>query len=164
MHKPGDLVLWSTGVMKIADIREESYFGTLRTYYVLINPKSKSDSETLIPTDNGELVSKMRPLLPRDELLRVISEAKKLPPEKWIAGSRARAEAYNKIILSGDRGRLITMIRAIGEASTARRAEGKKSFVSDDNLRRKAEKLLFSEVSAVCGIPEEQAADLIKSL
>lgn len=165
MHKIGDTVLYGTvGVMKIIDIREESAFDTPRTYYVLTDPEGKSGSETLIPTDNKELTSRMRPLLSKEELREVIREGKNMPPEEWVSDNRRRADAYNKIMLSGDRRRIIAMIRAIHEAGLVRAKEGKKNFLSDENIMRKAEKLLFSEIATVMDITESEASDFVEAI
>lgn len=164
MHKVGDKVLYGTvGVMVIADIREECVYGLTRSYYVL-RELSGRGGETLIPTDSDILVSRMRPLLTREEIDEIIRSAKSAPGAEWIKDNRTRAEKFKKIILSGNRAELITMIHSIYIEGVKRTEAGKKNYLSDENAMRKAEKLLYSEISVVCGIPEQDVPEYIKKL
>ena len=156
MHKIGDKVMYgAAGVMTIVDIREESIGDVSRSYYVLRPTCTNSDSFTFVPTDNERLVSAMRPLLTREEVISLLNSPCDLPPIDWIKENRARQEYFKRIMESGDRARMIAMIRAIDESGLRREAEGKKNFLTDENARAKAERLLRSEFSIVLGIPEE---------
>lgn len=164
MHKIGDNILYgASGVMTIVDIREESIGDVSRKYYVLRPTLIRSESLTFVPADNERLVSAMRPLLTREEAMDLIHSAKDAPAIDWIKENRARSEAFKRIMESGDRAKMISMIRAIDESGARREAEGKKNFISDENARAKAEKLLFSELSVVLGIAEEEVPAFIKS-
>lgn len=157
MHKIGDKIMYGAGgVMTIVDIREESIGDTSRSYYILRPTLARAESFTYVPVDNEALVSAMRPLLTEDEIISLLRSAKNLPPIDWVKENRARQEYFKKIMESGDRAKLISMIRAIDENGLRREAEGKRNFLSDENARAKAEKLLFSEFSVVLGIPEEE--------
>lgn len=164
MHKIGDQIMYgASGVMTIVDIREESIGDACRSYYVLRPTLSRSESLTFVPADNERLVSAMRPLLTREEIISLIHFSKDATPVDWINESRARQESFKRIMESGDRGMLISMIRAIDENAKRREAEGKKNFLSDENARAKAEKLLYSEFSVVLGIPEDRVLEFIEN-
>lgn len=163
MHKIGDKIMYGAGgVMTIVDIREESIGDVSRSYYVLRPALIRSDSLTFVPTDNEKLVSAMRPLISREEIISLLRGAKDAPALKWINENRARQECFKRIMESGDRAGMIAMIRAIDESAARREAEGKKNFLSDENAKQKAEKLLFSEFSIVLGIPEEEVSAFIE--
>lgn len=163
MHKIGDNIMYGAGgVMTIVDIREESIGDTCRSYYVLRPTLSRAESLTYVPVDNERLVSAMRPLLSREEILYLLHNADDLQPIDWVNESRARQEYFKKIMESGDRERMISMILAIEENGKRREAEGKKNFISDENLKAKAERLLQSEISVVFGIPEEEVAAFVE--
>lgn len=162
MHKIGDKVLYGAGgVMTIVDIREEAIGNDCRSYYILRPTLARTESFTYVPVDNERLVSSMRPLLTKDEIVELISSFKDMPALDWISENRARQEYFKKIMESGDRGKIIAMIRAIDENAVRREAEGKKNFLSDDSARAKAEKLLYSEISIVLGISEEEAKNYL---
>ena len=165
MYNIGDMVVYGLGgVMKIVDVRDIEVGDTARSYYVLRELSGYSASETLIPVDNAELVAQMRPLLTKDEIAEVIRAARVAPDPEWIADNRRRAEHFKSILLSGDRVALLLMIRSIVDAGRRRADEGKKNFLSDENAMKKAEKLLYSEISIVLGIDESAVPAYIESV
>ena len=163
MHRIGDKISYgASGVMIILDVREESVGDVSRSYYVLGSATRSSDSLTYVPTDNEALVSTMRPLLTESEILQAIQDSQNKVTIDWIPENRARSEYFKKIMESGDRARMLEMINAIDQNGLKRIAEGKKNFLSDENAKQKAEKLLFSEFSIVLGIPEEEIPEFIE--
>ena len=162
MHKIGDDVLYGGGgVMKIVDIREETVGDTARHYYVLSSTGASSDSLTFVPTDNKKLVEQMRPLLTRDEIFALIHTVDDLPLTEWVRDNRVRSERFKVILESGDRAAILSMMDTIREMGKLRLVEGKKNYLSDENILKKAEKLIYSEFSIVLGIPEAEIADFI---
>ncbi len=163
MHKIGDnLIYGAEGVMTVVDLREVTVDGVSRDYYVLKDYAGKSDSETFVPTDSAELVSKMRPLLTKKEIISVIKEAASLPDMKWERDGKTRSQRFREVIDSGDRAAMIAMIRSICLAGVERAEQGKKNYLSDENAMRRAERLLHAEFSAVLGIPEESVPTFIE--
>lgn len=163
MHKIGDKIMYGAGgVMTIVDIREESIIDTPREYFVLRPTLARSDSFTYVPVDNDRLVASMRPLLTRDEVISLIHDARQIPPIRWINENRARQEFFKKVMESGDRLQIVAMINAIDENGKRREAEGKKNFLSDENARAKAVRLLHSEFAVVLDIPEDDVSAFIK--
>ena len=163
MHKIGENVVYGgNGVMTVVDIREERFGDSLRSYYVLREVGAHSESLTFVPTDNEKLVSQMRVLLTKNEIIEVLHSAKNTPDCEWAKDSRSRTECFKRIMESGDRAKIVSMIRTIYNAGLRREDEGKKNFISDENAMHKAEKLLYSEFSLVLGIPEEEVPEFIK--
>ena len=163
MHNVGEKIMYGAcGVMTIIDIREESIGDVSRSYYVLRPTLARTDSFTFVPMDNERLVSFMRPLLREEEIISLIRSFDSIEPLEWVAENRARQEQFKKIMESGDRTQLVAMIRAIDESGKRREAEGKKNFLSDENAKAKAQKLLYTEFAVVLGIPEEQIPDYIQ--
>ena len=164
MHKIGDLVVYGAfGVMTVVDIRDESIGDLVRSYYVLRPTLSNNEYLTFVPTENEQLVSAMRPLLTKDEIMSLLHSAKELPPIDWVNENRARQEYFTRIMESGDRAKMISMIRAINENGQRREAEGKKNFIADENVMRKAQKNITTEFSLVTGIPESEIFEYIKN-
>ena len=164
MHQIGDKIIYgAVGVMTIVDIREESIGDISRSYYVLKATFTNSDSLTFVPADNERLVAFMHPLLSKDELAELIRRADKVEPLLWIEGNRQRTEYFKRVMESGDRRQIIAMINAIDECGRRREAEGKKNFITDENARHKAQRLLYSELAVVLDIPEEDVAGVVNS-
>lgn len=165
MHKIGDNVMYgANGVMTIVDIREESIGDVSRSYYVITPAIARSDSLTFVPTDNEKLVGAMRPLLTKDQALALILGMKNPGYIDWIPENRPRSEFFKRILESGEREMMVAMIHAINESAKRREAEGKKNFLSDENAKQKAEKILYSEFSIVFEIPEDQVGSYINNL
>lgn len=162
MYQVGDTVVYgASGVMRIVDIRDESFAGATRTYYVLSGAASNLNSHTFVPIDNEQLTALMRPLTSRAEIDRIIKNPDDYPEPEWVPETRARGERYKAILESGDRGAIIAMIRAIRKTGKRRIEEGKKNYLSDENVMNKALKILGTEFSIVLDIPEPDAIALI---
>ncbi|MBQ7387424.1 MAG: hypothetical protein IJW03_04570 [Clostridia bacterium] len=164
MNSIGDKVVYgASGVMCIVDIREETISDMTRRYYVLTPLGQDSPSQTFVPTDSEMLVGLMRPLLSREDVDSVLRLGKEAPDIDWCADNRRRSDCFKKILESGDRVKMIAMIRTIHRAGLARESLGKRNYLSDDTVMKRAEKLLSSELSAVLGIDEEKARELVMS-
>ncbi len=162
MHNIGDTVVYGlSGVMRIVYVTDEKIGGSLRKYYVLASDGSGISARTFVPVDNEALVSQMRPLLTKEEIYDILHNIERYPEPEWIEDSRARHESFKAIMESGDRGRIIAMIRSIYKTGLRRNEEGKKNYLSDESLMNKAERILYREFSIVLEIPEENVHALI---
>lgn len=163
MNNIGDTVVYgSSGVMSIVDITDEVVLGTRRRYYVLCADAGGTMARTFVPLDNEKLTSQMLPLLSKEEALGIIRGMKTYPELTWIEESRARHEHFKSIMESGDRAKILAMIRSIKDAGLRRLEQGKKNYLSDEGLMAKAEKILYRELSIVLGIPEEDIPAFIE--
>ncbi len=162
MYSIGDNVLYgSNGVMTVVDIREELVGAVAHRYYILRAYGSRSESLIYVPVDNEKLVSAMRPLLSVEEANALLSPDAILPETVWVPDNRARAERFKGIIESGDRAAMLSMVRAVHESGLAREREGKKNYLTDENVKLKAEKILATELSIVLGVAEEELPSFV---
>lgn len=165
MYGIGDKIVYGAlGVMEITDITDQTVGDVTRRYYVLKEYSSQSSSLTYVPLENEALVSQMKPLLTKDEIVEVIRAAKNSPGLDWIEDNRARSESYKKILATADRALLLSMIESVYKTGQRREEEGKKNYIADENTMRKAEKLINTEFSLVLGIPESEVPEFIKSV
>lgn len=165
MYGIGDKVVYGAfGVMEIVDITEQTVGDTPRKYYVMKEYSSQSPSLTYVPLDNEALVGQMQPLLNADEISAVVVKAKDMTPLEWIEDNRARSESYKKILSSSDRALMIAMIETVYRTGLRREEEGKKNYIADENIMKKAQKIISEEFSIVLGIPENEVSELIKNI
>lgn len=165
MYRIGDKVVYGAfGVMEIVDISNQTVGDVTRAYYVMKEYSSNSPSLTYVPADNEDLVSQMKPLLTKDEVVEVIRTAKNAEPLEWIEDNRARSETYKRILGTADRVKLLCMIDTVQKTGVRREAEGKKNYIADENSMKRAEKIISTEFSLVLGIPECDVADFIKNV
>lgn len=162
MHCVGDKIVYgSNGIMEIVDIREESIGDVARNYYVLKDLRVNSLCQTFVPVDNEKLVGTMRPILTKNEVMGIICRIKSIPAAEWQDDNRIRTEKFRNVIESCDTEGMIAIIKAIYEHGIKRQEEGKKNYLADENLLRKAERMLYAEFATVLGIDENEVRDFI---
>lgn len=165
MYSVGEKIMYgSLGLMEIVDITDQTVGDVTRRYYVVKELASPSSSLTYVPLDSEELVSQMKPLLSKEEILDTVKRAKALPPLEWVEENRARSDLHKKILSSGDRVKLLVMIDSIRDTGKRRVLEGKKNYISDENFMKRAEKIVYSEFAMVLGIDESEVSEFIENI
>ena len=148
MFKRNDVIIYGAhGVCKIVDIEEKSISGPIKKYYVL-QPIKDQSSTIYAPTENANVLKKMRKLLTVAEIDRLIDSIPK-GEVNWIENERERRELYKSILAGGDHWKLIGMLRAIYQHKQEREAYGKRLHMTDENFFRDAEQLLYNEFQYV---------------
>ena len=155
-----NVIYGSNGVYKIEDIREESFCGEKRMYYVLSQLERKGHDKVFVPTDNEKLVSQMKKLLSEDEIYELVRSVPSEPME-WISDNRARSERFKEILARADRRELMHMTKTIYLRKEEMTAQGKKIFLSDENAMARAEKVIFDEFALVLDIEREEIIPFI---
>ena len=149
MFEIGSYVIYrAEGVCIVRDIRNES-FGTIgkpEEYYIL-EPLSDRGSTVFVPVNNPKLVGYMRALMSAEEITAMLSELREERME-WITDSRARNDAFKKILALGDRRELVVLVNTVSERLERQSAEGKRAGTTDTNALHRAQKLLYEEFSA----------------
>ncbi len=148
MFQINDEIIYGTqGVCIIADIEEKTVSGKKKTYFVL-KPVHDKGATIFAPTDNENVLKKMRRLLSIDEIHKLIDS---MPEEnaEWIVDENARKEHYRELIAKGDHLELIKMIKAIYAHKKEREAEGKRLHMSDERFFKDAEQILYNEFQYV---------------
>ena len=162
MYSIGDNVLYgANGVMTVVDIRDELVGATAQRYYILRAYGTRSESLIYVPVDNERLVLAMRPLLTPEQAKELIYGQAELPVIEWITDNRARGERFKAIVESGDRAAMLAMIKMVHESGLAREREGKKNFLTDENIKTKAEKILITELALVLGVSEQEIPSFV---
>ena len=150
----------SVGACKITDIITRNFGAGNKQYYVL-SPVFGNSSLFYVPTDNDAARSLMMPVLSRDQVEALINSMPSENPE-WIADNRARNLTCSEILKSGDRTRLIRMIKAIYAKKTERSAAGKCLGTADEMALNKAENILYGEFALVLGIKPGEVVGYIE--
>ena len=162
--KVGDVLMYgSVGLVEIIDCRRERALGDNREYYILKEIGSPSDSKIFVPKDSERLVGNMRRLISADKARELLS-GKELVAVEWTKDNRARSERFRKIIESGDRVLLLSLISAINKARLERIKEGKKGFILDENTIEKAIRLITAEFSYVLSTPPEKIRQILSNI
>lgn len=161
MYQIGDLVVYGIhGVCRVVD-QEERVVDRKKVVYMALEPMEQEGSRYLIPTHNPVAMSKVKPMLTNEELTALL-ESKEALEDNWIRDENQRKQTYRELISSGDRVRLMQMVRTLYRHKAEQLTAGRKVHICDDNFLRDAEKLLCSEIAAVSGITLEEAKLLLR--
>ena len=148
------------GVCTIIDV-ENRRVDRKKVDYFVLEPKEQPGARFYVPVHNEIAVSKLRPLLTKEELDALLA-SDETHQNCWVAEENLRKQKYRELINGVDRGALISMIRILIKHKDAQLSAGRKFHLCDDNFLRDAQKLLRSEFSMVLGIPQQDVAAYIE--
>ena len=159
MFKVGDTVLYSNcGVCKIQEISQKTFGESSKDYYVLV-PVFSTQSTVFVPTENKNLVDKMRKVLPPEEIKQKLS-CDDFAIE-WIDNDRLRNEEFKKLVSCGKFEQTLSLARCICFHSQEISESGKKLHKSDEMVYKDAIKVLFEEMSLYANLEKEDVPDII---
>ncbi len=164
MYQIGDTIVYtSNGVCRIDDIREEAFGGTTRAYYVL-QPRN-GNLAVYVPTDNERLLGHMRPLSTPQRVQEVIHSILLEEAPVWIGDNHKRNVYFQSVLNEADIMELMRLTRAVRSRREELAAHGKRNLLADENINKRAERMLFGEIAEVVGIsPDEVEAYISDSL
>ena len=154
LEKGSYVIFGSNGVCRVTDIRSETMYRKVRTYYVLESVNDPG-ATIYVPVDNEALLAQMRKIPDREEILKML-DALKDEIISWEPDNRLRAEQFNGILDRCDLWELLALIRTIREKRRRLAAENKKLGSSDDNALKRAEKIINGEFGFALSIPPEE--------
>lgn len=156
MFQVGDLVVYGVhGVCRIVN-QEERRIDKKTVSYLVLEPVGQGDSRFLVPTRNAAAMAKLQRVLSREELEAMLT-SRQDGEDDWIRDENQRKQVYRELITSGDRARLIRMVRTLYRHKAAQAASGRKNHLCDENFLHDAEKLLAGEAAVVLNLDTEQA-------
>lgn len=162
MYQVGDQVVYGVhGVCKVVD-QEERVIDRKKVIYLALEPIGQAGSRYFVPTHNAAAMAKVRNMLSQEEL-EAMMESEEVLSDGWIRDENQRKQTYRELIGSGDRVRLLQMVRTLYRHRKAQSAAGKKCHLCDENFLRDAEKLLIGEFSIVLNMDQEQAKHYIRN-
>ena len=160
--KIGEKIIYgSQGIMTLVDERYESIGDEQKLYYVLSGEDTATSALTFVPKDNERLRALIKPLLSKQALRDALGRFDAGNAPEWNENSRARQDIFKKILEGDDRTKILEIIYLIRESGKKRLAEGKKNFISDENILKRAEKMLSDEIMLVLGVSAEEAMEMI---
>jgi len=162
MYQVGDRVVYGVhGVCNVVD-QEARLVDGKRVTYLALEPVGQEGSRYLVPTHNAAAMAKVHHMLSKDEL-EALLESDTVLADGWIRDENLRKQTYRILIGSGDRAKLLQMVRTLYTHRRTQTAAGKRLHLCDDNFLRDAEKLLAGEFAIVLNIEPEQAKQYLRS-
>lgn len=158
-YSVGDCIHYGAhGICRVVGT-EQKELGHEKKEYYLLTPVSQEHIRLYLPKDADPERVKVRAVLSPEEIRELVCREKD-HVGKWIVDSKLRRETYNKTLRSGDTAALMTMVRTI-HAHQEELPAGKSLPMSDMELMRSAEKLLYNEFGYVLHMEKEQVLPFI---
>ncbi len=129
----------------------------VRKFYVL-EPVFEKASTVYMPVDNDKVI--MRRIMSKGEAEELIDNISQIETV-WIKEEKTREQMYKEAIRTYDCESLVRIIKTLYQRKQSRIKEGKKVLSSDEQYLRKAEALLYSEMSLALDIPKEEVEGYI---
>lgn len=153
MFQVGDYVVYKRDVCKIKELKKVYD----KFYYVLV----PIDDESLtinVPKDQNNI--QMRNIISKEESEKLISSIPSINTIKF--NDKLLETEYKNLINSGKLEDLVKIIKTTYLRNADRLANHKKIGEKDDTYFKKAEKLLYNELSISLGIPYYNIQEYIK--
>lgn len=128
-----------------------------RKYYIL-EPVFEKGSTIYTPVDNEKVV--MRKIMDEKDAKMLISMIPDIETV-WVKEEKAREQIYKDAIQTYDCHSLVQIIKTLYLRMQDRLQQGKKVLSSDEYYFKKAEELLYSEMSLALSIPKENVEEYI---
>lgn len=161
MYQVGDKVVYGIhGICSITELEIKNIDRKKVQYYVL-EPLEQPDARYYIPSENPVAVSKLSPLLTRQEIETLLLD-RRIPDGTWITDENQRKLRYRELISSSDRKALLAMVRALRAHKAEQLSQGRKFHLCDENFLKDAEKLLSAEFSVVLNLSGTEVADYME--
>lgn len=123
-----------------------------KKYYIL-EPVFEKGSTIYMPVDNDKVV--MRKIMNEQDAKKLIG---KIPDIEtvWIKEEKTREQMYKDAIKTYDCHSLVQIIKTLYLRRQDRVRQGKKALSSDEHYLKKAEELLYSEMSLALSVPKDR--------
>ena len=158
MYKVGELIFsGGTGVCRVEGIEERREKGVSRPYYVL--KPTCQDGTIYIPVDTKVY---MRPVISREEAERIIDAIPGIKAEAIQERSFTQLAArYEQLIAGHDCESLVRLVMSIHAKKQYAESHGRKFGQIDARYMKRAESLLYGELSAALGLEYDKVQPYI---
>lgn len=160
MYKVGELIFYGgTGVCRVESIEDRPAAGGSRKYYVL-RPTCQS-GKIYIPVDTTVF---MRPVISREEAERLIDAIPGIKAEAIRERSFTQLAArYDQLMAAHDCESLVRLVMSIHEKKRYAESHGRKFGQIDARYMKRAETLLYGELSAALELDFDKVQPYIES-
>ncbi len=159
MYGINETVLYGkNGVCRIVDVEQQSLHGEKKEYYVM-HPVFKEDLTLYAPVGNEAKLG-MQQVLTAEQVRELIHEMP-FQPEEWVDDTRQRKEQFDEVMGSGDRRRMIRMIRTLYCRQKQLQKNGKQLGTKDVQYLKDAQKRIHDEFALALHIEPEQVGSYI---
>lgn len=160
MYQVGDYIVYGTsGVCQVAAIgTQAAKTGTQRTYYTL---RPLYSTETIYAPVDAPV--SMRPVLSKSEADALIQQFPSICGDPiGDNNTQLLIHSYQNAFQSNRCTDLVRLLKAIHTKDTAARKQGRRPGKVEERYRKRAEELLYGELSVSLGLPPEEVPNYIR--
>ncbi len=159
MYAVNDTVLYGkNGVCRIVALEQRRIRNEKKQYYVM-HPVFKEDLTLYAPVGKESRLG-MQQVLTADQVRDLIREMPE-QPDDWVDDTRQRKELFDEVMGSGDRLRMISMIRTLHRRQVQLQKIGKQLGSKDVQYYKDAQKRIHDEFALALDISPEQVVAFI---
>lgn len=156
----GDIIIYGAqGVCRI-DSCETKQIGKQAERYYVLKPLFNESTAVFVPMENKQLTAKMQSALTKPQAKELVEKISRIDTVK-ASDENQKREQYKAILSSGDREKLISLIKTIRLERDVRRQSNKKLNINDEQTLRKAELLLYNELAFALGCEADEVKNII---
>ena len=155
------VVYGKVGACLVAERQTMSFGAGEEGEYYVLNPVGDSRSSVYVPCDNPTLVGRMRPLMTREEIDRLLAGITD-SSMVWPEDKNERATAFRTVVASGDRSRLLQLIRCLYQKKQEKTDTGRRLSTMDEMFLQEAMRLVEEEFAVALNLPRRQVPEYIR--
>lgn len=148
------------GVCQIVDVAVQNFGGQGKKEYYELKSVYDQNIRVFVPL-GSELEKEMQYALSVDEIHSVIERSCDAD-EQWIDDCKARAWRFDDIVNSGDKAKMIWLIRAVTDHKVKTEAAKKKMKANDLKYLAQAEAVISAEFAYPLGLQKNEVMAYIK--
>lgn len=160
----GDAIVYGgSGVCEIDGIESISFYHERpQKYYVLKPMFVKQSSVVYVPMNNEEQVSKIKPVISKQEAIKLIKQIP-LKGGRWIEDRNERRDTFNDIVNTGSRKEIVKLISLIESHKDALAEEGKRLNTQDERVLSEAMRRISAEFAVALDMEPEEINEIIRN-
>ena len=147
------------GICQIAEMTVQNFAGQGKAEYYVLKSVYDSNTKVFVPVASA-LEEEMHRMLSVDEINKII-DSSKLVENMWVDDCRARANVFEEIINSGDKAKMLWLIKSVNEYKIIVEEQKKKMKAYDIKYLSLAENIISGDFAFALGLPKNQVMEYI---
>lgn len=153
--KLGDYVSYrKNGVCEIVDVIEQNFAGQGKKEYYVLRSVYDNNTKVFVPTGSA-LEDEMQYVLTEGEIHKIIEESKTVDC-RWIEDCKARAAYFDEITNSGDKAKMLWIIKRVSEYKLEFEKAKKKMKANDLKYLAQAESIIAADFAFSLKLPKNE--------
>jgi len=148
-----------TGVCKITEISVQNFGGQGKKEYYVLTSVYDENTRVFVPI-GSELEKEIRRALTVEEIHSIIEESKNID-DLWLDDCKSRTALFEEIINSGDKVKMLWIVRAVCAYKEEMENAKKKMRAMDLRYLSIAESILSGDFAYALGVPKNEVMKYI---